>query len=296
MIESLARKLRDGQFAVVVELEPPRGHDPARLVKGARLLLDAGADAFYVSDAPQARLRMSAWAACRVIADETSAETILGFPTRGRNLLRIQGDLLGAHALGIRALFVCMGDPAATGDFPDDVDHAAFAPSKLIKLVTSQLNNGFDGLSESIGSPTDFKVACALDLSPSDVAREIKLLARKVENGADFAICQPVFSVEVVERFRAAYEAAYGELRLPLIVGAWPIFSLRNAEYLNANIPGINVPTAVMDRLAAASVDQHRIGIDVARELVNELRGVASGAYIFPPFRRYEIVAEVLSA
>lgn len=295
MITQLAQKLQSGEFVKIVELEPPRGHDPARLVDGARLLLDAGADAFYVSDAPQARLRMSAWAACRVIADESKAETILGFPTRGRNLLRIQGDLLGAHALGIRALFVCMGDPAVTGDFPDDADHAVVPPSKLISLVKKGLNEGFDSSNESIGVPTDFLIACALDVNPPDIDRELRLLKRKIDRGADFAITQPVFDCGVIARFVERFEASYGKLDLPLVVGAWPLYSVRNALYLNSTIPGIFVPDSVISRLEAAGSGAIDEGIKIAREIIEELVPIVQGAYIFPPFRRYEIVARVLA-
>ncbi|HVL80743.1 MAG TPA: bifunctional homocysteine S-methyltransferase/methylenetetrahydrofolate reductase, partial [Actinomycetota bacterium] len=251
----LQSMLRQGRFVVCVEMEPPKGHSAARLVAGAETLHEAGADVIYVSDSSRARLRMSAWAACRLIQEHEGIETILGFPTRGRNLLRVQGDLLAAHALGLRHLFVCMGDPTQIGDYPAATDTQDIVPTGLMELVSGSLNSGTDQAGTSIGEPTSFVVGCALNLNATDLGRETRLLKRKIDAGADFALCQPIFGMEPLRQLRKAYEERYGHLTLPLIVGAWPLLNSRNAEYLHNEIPGITIPDDVRARMREAGED-----------------------------------------
>ncbi|HLE91282.1 MAG TPA: bifunctional homocysteine S-methyltransferase/methylenetetrahydrofolate reductase, partial [Anaerolineales bacterium] len=139
-----AQKLTAGGFAISVEMDPPRGLSTHKLLAGASLLADAGADVINVADSPMARMRMSAWAVCDVVQRKVGVETTLHFPTRGRNLLRVQGDLLAAHALGIRNVFVVMGDPTSIGDYPEAMDNYDLVPSGLIKLIKQGFNAGVD--------------------------------------------------------------------------------------------------------------------------------------------------------
>src|SRR5690606_23235066 len=183
----LARRLRDGKFTVTVEMTPPRGYDTETMLREARLLRDAGAFAIDVADTPAAKMKMSAWAVSHLLQDQAGIETILHFPTRGRNILRVQGDLLASHALGLRNLFVTMGDPAKIGDYPEAMDSYDIVPSKLIDVIKHDLNQGRDMGGNSIGVPTHFNVGCALNMAADDIDREIKVLLNKLEGGADFA-------------------------------------------------------------------------------------------------------------
>ncbi len=293
----LKERLAEGRFVIAVEMDPPKGFSVARLLAGAETLADAGADAIYVSDSSRARLRMSAWAACRLIQEHAGVETVLGFPTRGRNLLRVQGDLLGTHALGIRNLFVVMGDPTAIGDFPQANDASDVAPTGLIGLVTKSFNAGVDQSGASIGEPTSFVVGCALNLNAADVDRECRLLRRKIEAGADFALSQPVFSLDVLRTFRKTYEERFGRLELPVLVGVAPLLNARNAEYLHNEVPGISIPTEIRERMRSAGEDGGPAeGLRIAIELGREIRAESAGVYITPPFRRYDLAAEVVEA
>jgi methionine synthase / methylenetetrahydrofolate reductase(NADPH) len=167
------------EFAISVEMDPPRGLSTHKLIAGASLLADAGADVINVADSPMARMRMSAWAVCDVVQRKVGVETTLHFPTRGRNLLRVQGDLLAAHALGIRNVFVVMGDPTSIGDYPEAMDNYDLVPSGLIKLIKQGFNTGVDHSGTSIGQPTNFFVGAALNLCPADVeARSRTCIAR----------------------------------------------------------------------------------------------------------------------
>jgi homocysteine S-methyltransferase len=293
----LAHKLASGHFVVSVEMKPPRSHNFDRLLESARTLRDAGADVLNIADSPTARMRVSPWAVCQMVQSRLGIETVLHFPTRGRNMLRIQGDLLGAHALGLRNIFVCMGDPTRIGDYPDAMDNYDIVPSGLIKLTKQRMNTGVDQAGNSIGQPTSFTVGCALNMAAQDVDKEIDVLRKKIEVGADFALGQAVFEPPVAEKFLRRYEAIAGEpLHLPVIMGVMPLYSLRHALFLHNEIPGISIPQSILKRIEDAGEDAAQEGVRVAQELLREMRDFVQGAYIIPAFGRYELAAQVIDA
>ena len=238
----LAQKLSAGKFVISIEMDPPRGLSTHKLLAGASLLHEAGADVINVADSPMARMRMSAWAVCEVVQRQVGVETTLHFPTRGRNLLRVQGDLLAAHTLGIRNVFVVMGDPTSIGDYPEAMDNYDLVPSGLIKLIKQGFNVGVDHSGTSIGQPTNFFVGAALNLVPSDMATEFKNLTRKVKAGADYFLTQPIYRAEDGEGFLAKYELQHGALNRPVLVGILPLVSAKHANFLNHEVPGISIP------------------------------------------------------
>jgi len=292
---ALARDLESGKFVVTVEMSPPRGVAAERLIEGARMLKEAGATYADVADSPLARMRMSAWAAAYLLQKEVGLEAILHFPTRGRNLLRIQGDLLAAHTLGIRNLFVIMGDPTKIGDFPEAMDDYDIVPSGLIKLIKEQLNLGMDQAGQLIDQPTSFVVGAALNLEAANVDREIRLLRKKMRNGADFMITQPVFNVERARAFLATFRKRMNVPLPPIIVGIQPLFNSGNAEFLHNEVPGISIPDRYRDRLRAAA-DAQQTGVEIAREILEDLRPEVNGVYVVPAFGRYDLVADVLDS
>ena len=289
----LAQNLANGRFVVTVEMSPPKGVAPQPMLAGARTLKEAGANMLNIADTPLARMRMSAWAAAYLVQEKVGLETILHFPTRGRNLLRIQGDLLAAHALGIRNLFVTMGDPTRIGDFPEAMDSYDIVPSGLIHLIKQQFNLGVDKAGNSIDQPTNFLVGCAVSLTPADPEKELKLLRKKIHNGADFALTQPVFHPQAAREFVALYAATYGEPMIPIIAGIKPLYNSRNAEFLHNEVPGVNIPQIYRDRMFAAS-EQPQEGVRIAQEIVGEIRPFVQGVYMIPAFGRYNLVADVI--
>lgn len=292
----LSARLADGRFVVAVEVEPPRGHSAARMLAAAETLAEAGADVIDVADSPLARLRMSPWAACRLIQEQVKIETVLHFPTRGRNLLRLQGDLLAVHALGIRNLFVVLGDPITIGDYPGGSDNVDVAPSGLISIITGSFNQGRDQLGTSIGEPTSFLVGCAVNPNALDLPRECRLLHRKVEAGASFALSQAVYSPAPLRALRQEYEARFGPLDLPILAGVLPLLNGRHAEFLHNEVPGISIPEDVRDRMRRAGERGEQEGLRLAAGLASELREAAGGIYLMPQFRRYDLAAEVVDA
>lgn len=293
----LAEKLAAGKFVMGVEVDPPKGFSTHKLLAGAHLLAEAGADVINVADSPMARMRMSAWAVSHLIQDQVKLETVLHFPTRGRNLLRVQGDLLAAHALGVRNVFVVMGDPTAIGDYPDANDNYDLVPSGLLKLIKQGFNVGVDHAGADIGQPTSFFVGCAVNLTAPDFNKEIKTLRKKIEAGADFALTQPVYDVALARDYIRRYEAQHGPLQLPVLVGVLPLYNLRHATFLHNEVPGINIPEALQQRMAGAGEGGGAAeGIRIACELLAELREVPAlrGAYLMPPFSRYDMAAEII--
>ncbi len=289
----LAQNLANGRYVITVEMSPPKGIATQRLIEGAHMLKEAGANLLNLADSPLARMRMSAWAAAHLVQKAVGLETVLHFPTRGRNLLRIQGDLLAAYAMGIRNLFVTMGDPTKIGDYPEAMDGYDIVPTGLIHLIKQQFNSGLDKAGNSIDQPTNFMVGCALNLTPSDPEREMTLLRRKIRNGADFALTQPVFDPAAARQFVDLYEATYEEKILPLIVGVKPLYNGRNAEFLHHEVPGMSIPEPLRQRMAEAS-DPPQEGVAIAQEILGELRPFTQGVYLMPAFGRYDLVANVM--
>ena len=289
-----AQKLTGGGFAISVEMDPPRGLSTHKLLAGASLLTEAGADVINVADSPMARMRMSAWAVCDVVQRQVGVESTLHFPTRGRNLLRVQGDLLAAHALGIRNVFVVMGDPTSIGDYPEAMDNYDLVPSGLIKLIKQGFNEGVDHSGTSIGQPTNFFVGAALNLCPPDIDNEIKNLHRKINAGANFFLTQPVYHPDDGLKFLDAYESKHGKMDKPILVGILPLVNVRHANFLHHEVPGITIPDETRKRIEAAGDDGIKAGVEIAVELVEQIKSWAGGVYIMPQFHKYDMVAEII--
>jgi homocysteine S-methyltransferase len=290
----LAQKLSEGKFVISVEMDPPRGLSAHKLLAGASLLAEAGADTINVADSPMARMRMSPWAVCEMIQRVVKIDTTLHFPTRGRNLLRVQGDLLAAHALGIRNIFVVMGDPTSIGDYPDAMDNYDLVPSGLIKLVKQNFNLGVDHAGVDIGQPTSFFAGCALNLDPPKPEVEMKNLNRKIRAGADFIITQPVYNPAQAEAFIKRYTELYGRLEIPILVGVLPLYSSRHVAFLHNEVPGITIPEVIQERMRQSGDLAAKEGVKIALELIEQLKPWAHGIYLMPQFGRYDLTAEIV--
>jgi homocysteine S-methyltransferase len=285
----LQRRLEAGDFVVTVELDPPRGHTVDKLVQGAKLLKEKGVEIVDINDGSLGRVRMSVLATALLVRDGTGLDVNMHFTCRDRNLMGIQGDLLGAHALDIRNILAMTGDPPRAGDYTNatavfDVDGVG-----LIEILR-RMNDGVDATGTSIGEPTFFCVGAALNPAADDVEREIDRMHRKIEAGARWLQTQPVYDLEQLERFLARA----GGSPVPVLVGILPLHSSRHAEFLHNEVPGITIPDVVRARMRRAGESALRAGIEMAQRLVSEVRGRYAGAYLMPSFGRFEVVAEVL--
>ncbi|MCX6055894.1 MAG: bifunctional homocysteine S-methyltransferase/methylenetetrahydrofolate reductase [Chloroflexi bacterium] len=290
------KKLRARKFSIAVEMDPPRGLSTNKLIAGASLLADSGADVIDVADSPMARMRMSPWAVCSLIQRKVGIETVLHFPTRGRNLLRVQGDLLAAHALEVRNVFVVMGDPTSIGDYPGANDNFDLVPSGLIKLIKQGFNAGLDHAGADIGQPTHFFVGCALNLNPANMAEELKHLRRKIKAGADFILTQPIYQPALVTRFLESFESEAGPLPIPLIAGLLPLASSRHAAFLQQEVPGIDIPENIRKQMDSSGDQGARTGIKLTIELVGQIRPQIQGVYLMPAFGRYDYTSEIIES
>lgn len=290
----LKARLDAHTFSIAVEMSPPRGLSTHKLHAAAGMLADVGANVINVADSPRARMRMSPWAVCEIVQRTIGVETTLHFPTRGRNLLRLQGDLLAAHAIGVRNVFVVMGDPTEIGDYPEAMDNYDLVPTGLIKLIQEGFNAGVDAAGEEIGEPTHFFVGAALNLTPKDAEREIKVLRKKLVNGADFFLTQPVFQPDEARAFLAQCRDEIEGFDQPVLMGVLPLYGARHARFLHNEVPGIHIAESVLDQLEAAGDEGTKLGIQHAVELVEGLKDVTQGIYIMPPFGRYEMAAEII--
>jgi methionine synthase / methylenetetrahydrofolate reductase(NADPH) len=286
----LREKLAAGKFVVSVELDPPRGLNPRKAIEGAAHLKALGADCINIGDSPMARVRMSAIALSVLIEQRVEIETIIHFTSRDRNLMAIQSDLLGAHALGIRNIIALTGDPPSGGDYARatgvwDVDSIGFI--RILKM----LNSGTDWAGNSIGKGTDFFVACAANPTADDVELEIDRVRRKIEAGADVLMTQQIYSAEILESFLERL----GPIDIPLLVGIMPLQSHRHTEFIHNELAGVFVPEDVRERMRLAGENGVAEGIAQAAELLQACRPLVQGAYLVPSFGRYEVVGELVT-
>ncbi len=286
----LQRKVDEREFMVTVELDPPRGHNIEKLVQGAKLLKERGVEIVDINDGSLGRVRMSVLPTAILVREATGLDINMHFTCRDRNLMGIQADVLGAHALDIRNILAMTGDPPRSGDYVNatavfDVDAIG-----LIRILTG-MNEGRDATGNSVGEPTSFCVGAALDPAAAEPSREMERLLAKAEAGARWCQTQPVYDLEVLERFFQRTRSP-----IPVVVGVLPLHSSRHAEFLHNEVPGITVPDGVRARMKDAGDRGLRAGIDTAQSLVSQLRGRYAGAYLMPSFGRFEVVAEVLDA
>jgi homocysteine S-methyltransferase len=186
-----------------------------------------------------------------------------------------------------------MGDPTQIGDYPEAMDNYDIVPTGLIRLITQKLNVGLDQSGQRIDQPTSFTVGCALNLEPPDVDRELRLLRKKVVNGAKYALTQPVFNPVAAKKFIRSYQNSYNEPIIPVIAGIQPLYNSGNAEFLHNEVPGINIPVQLRQRMQRAGNPQTE-GINIAQEIIEEMRTVMQGIYLIPVFGRFDIAADVI--
>ena len=206
----------------------------------------------------------------------------------------IKGAILDVDALGIRNIFVVMGDPTAIGDYPDAMDNYDLVPSGLIKLIKQNFNAGLDHAGGDIGQPTSFFVGCALNLMPQNPDQEIKNLRRKIKAGADFILSQPIYQPEEAERFLARYTELYGPLLIPLLAGVLPLYNYRHATFLHNEVPGVIIPEEMQLRVKEAGEQAPKMGVKIALELIAQMKTWAQGIYLMPQFSRFDLAAEIV--
>jgi methionine synthase / methylenetetrahydrofolate reductase(NADPH) len=285
-------KIAAGIFVTSVEIVPPRGVDASRMLADVARLKEAGVDAVNVPDGPRAQSRMGALLTSLLIEQQVGIETVTHYACRDRNLLGMLSDLLGASAVGLRNLLLITGDPPKMGPYPSATAVFDIDSIGLTNLVNN-LNHGRDPGDNAIGAPTKFVIGVGVNPAPIDLEHELRRFAWKVEAGAEFAVTQPVFDASQLENFLRRTEGA----RVPIVAGIWPLVSVRNAEFLANEVPGVSVPDAVIARMrrAGEKSKEHAVaeGIAIARDMLDRVRGAVQGVQVSAPFGKVELALEV---
>jgi methionine synthase / methylenetetrahydrofolate reductase (NADH) len=289
---AFAAKIAAGKFVVSVEVNPAPGLDPSKALAGAKMLLDSGVDIVNVADAPRAMARMSNIAFCSLLMERHGIQPILHVCGRDRNLLAQMAHLLGAHAIGIRNLVIITGDPPKVGDYPEATAVYDLDAIGLLQMA-SNMNRGVDPAGKPLpGGKTSFLLATGLEPGAADLDKELARLERKKEAGAELIMTQPIFQTDLLETVLRRI----GHLQLPVLVGVLPLVSYKNAEFLHHEVPGMQIPEAIRERMRQTPGGEasRKEGVKIAREMLFAVRDRVQGAYLMPPLGRYELALEVL--
>src|SRR6266508_920922 len=279
----LARMLRESEWVVSVQIDPPLGGSHEGMLEVARALKDSGGAGFVdINDNATARAGMSALMLSIAIERTVGIETIAHVTTRDATIMGLESQLLGAHAEGVRNVLAVTGDPPEVGDYPGSRGVYEIDSIGLTQLM-ARLNQGEDYNGRAIDAATSFFVGVAVNPSADDLETELERFRRKVEAGAHFAMTQIVFDLEYMDRF---VERLGGEWPIPVLVGIFPVWSHQLALRLNNEVPGIVVPERVLEALRGAGPEAAEVGMELGRELLAGSRERADGAYVVAPFRR----------
>lgn len=270
-------------FVVTAELDPPRGADPTPTLEEA-LAVRGFVDAVNISDSPQANLRMTPLVAAKLVQDGAGIEVIAHFTCRDRNVIGVQSELLGAHALGVRNILALRGDPPERGDHPTAKGVFELDAVSLARTVAS-LNTGKSLSGRDLEGGTDFTIAVAANPGAPDLELERDRFAEKVQAGAHFAQTQPVFDAQTVERFLSIVKPG-----IPVLYGVLPVRSLEMAERVGK---WTHVPDALIDDLKARG---RKAGIEWAARVVHDLRAMGVPGVHLYPLGRPKVVSQVLGA
>lgn len=287
----LAAKLAENSYVTLVEMVSPKGRDLSKTLLKAKKLKDFGIDAVNIPDGPRASARMNGMAMAIHLQEKANIETVLHYCCRDRNLLGIQSDLLGASVLGIKNILAITGDPPKMGDYPDATAVFDIDSIGLTRFI-SNLNHGMDIGCKPIGQPTGFLVGVGVDPNSVNMKLEIERFKQKVDSGAEYVITQPVFDIHVLSRFLDCMT----DVPIPVIAGIWPLASLRNAEFMKHEVPGVTVPDAIINRIAAfdSKDDQLKAGIEIAQKIAIQAKSFTRGIQVSAPFGRVDIALDVV--
>lgn len=287
-----AKKILSGKFVTSVEVNPPRGIDYSKQILSVKKLIDAGVDAVNIADGPRATSRMSPLSMALKMREETGIETIIHYCCRDRNIIGMQSDLMGNAALGLNNILLITGDRPKVGDYPDAT--AVFDLDAIgLTAMAETLNGGEDLIGNPIGKPTSFFIGVGADPGASNFDDEIRRLEKKVEAGAQYVMTQPVFNIKYIERFLKASES----LKIPVLIGILPLFSSKNAEFLHNEVPGMEIPKHIRDRMRRIDNKDKAIleGIQIGKEILHECKSSVQGVYIMPPFGRVDLAIDLLN-
>ncbi|MBA3633727.1 MAG: methylenetetrahydrofolate reductase, partial [Acidobacteria bacterium] len=287
-----SRKIARGEFVTSVEVLPPKGCDAAKTLQAISSLKVAGVDAVNIPDGPRAQTRMSAQATAILVEQNLGIEAVLHYCCRDRNLLGMMSDLLGAAALDLHNLLIITGDPPKMGPYPDATAVFDIDSIGLTNMV-NKLNHGLDLGNNPIGQPTAFSIGVGVNPGAINLEEEIRRFEWKVEAGAEYAITQPVYDTEQLREFMEKI----AHVKIPIVAGIFPLVSIRNAEFMHNEVPGVRVTPEILERMRKASdiSKEHarEEGLQIARESLTEVRDLINGVQVSAPFGNVKYALQV---
>lgn len=288
-----AKKIANGEKVYTIELLPPSGVIPDNILEKSGQIKLSGIDAVNIPDGPRASCRMSAILTAVMIEQKIGLETVLHYTCRDRNLVSMQSDMLGAHAIGLRNLLLVTGDPPKLGSYPNATGVFDIDAIGLTNMV-HRLNGGIDLGGRSIGEPTALSIGVGVNPVHRNFDYEMSRFKYKVEAGAEWAITQPVFDVNALFRFLDYIDR--NGIKIPIIAGIWPLTSLRNAEFMNNEVPGIEIPDNIIEKMKKPKTpeDSKKLGVEIAIEMVESLNNNIEGVQVSAPFGRIDLALDVI--
>ncbi len=290
----LGRMLTERERVVSVEIVPPKGVESEAFFARCQQLVDGGVQFVNIPDGARATARMSSLHVATYIARNFALEPIAHFTCRDRNLLGLQSDLLGAHVNGVRNILAITGDPPKLGNCPDatavyDVDAIG------LTHILQNMNRGLDLGGSPFGNPAEFVIAIAVNPTAHNQDLERQRFSYKVEGGANLAISQPIYDFCSFENFFAQLKSR----SIPVVMGVWPLLSLRNAEFLKYEVPGVAVPDWVLKEMERAGDNKEeslKRGLAIAHKIIDQAKPYVAGFQISAPFNRVEIALDIVHA
>lgn len=286
-----AKKIAARQTVISIEITPPRGCDVSSIIEKSRFCRDAGIDAINIPDGPRASSRMSPMITALEIQRQAEIEAILHVCCRDRNIIGLQSDMMGAQAVGLKNMLLITGDPPKLGEYPDATAVFDLDAIGLTSLVHG-LNCGYDVAGNELAQPLSLVIGVGANPVASELEREIERFKQKVKAGAEYVITQPIFDVKMLRDFLDATK----EYKIPVIAGLWPFTSYKNAEFMANEVPGVVVPDIMLKRMSAAKTREQgkELGIQIARELVEEIAALVDGFAVSAPFGNVAMALQVV--
>ena len=278
------------KFQISVEIDPPRSINPEPFIRHAQMLKSHGVDLINVADSPLARSRMSALAMAHLLRHHAGVDVLLHVSCRDRNALALQSELLGAHALGVLNVLAVTGDPPSVGDYPFAKGVFELDSIGLAKLVT-QLNLGRDLTGGQMEEPTRFLLGVGVNPTATDLKLEYERFRQKLAAGAQFAFTQPLFDPVTLVKF---LDDVSSFCRIPVFVGIMPLRSAKHAEYIHNELPDMFVPQRIRDAMKNSGTEGARVGVEIAQEFLLATKPLVQGAYLMPPFNKFQMAADVI--
>jgi len=285
------KKLKNNEFVVCVEIDPPKGIALDRVYEQVdKIMASRKVDAIDINSGAMARVGMDALITAGAL-EARGVETVPHLTTRDYNIIGLQAMLLGAWTVGgVRNVLAITGDPPSVGDYPETSGVYEVDSVGLVKVL-HRLNQGTDWAGKTLGGATNFAIGVAVNPVADDLDGEIERFHAKIEAGAHFAMTQPLFDPE---HWHAFLKKLGGKPSIPILIGIWPLNSYKQALRLNNEVPGIVIPQPLLKSLEAAGAAARDRGFECAREMLAWSRTELAGAYLIPPFKRYEEVLDIL--